>query len=76
MIKKPPLDELSAAVGWSNAESVKALLYHDLNRVKGYGIRTQVVDGQHVYYLVYPEGITAPPPHVPKKSKSRPSSFL
>ena len=55
--------------------SVKSGFYHDVNTLKGYGVRTEVVKegdpSTYIYHLVYPKGIT----NVldPKKSKAQSS---
>ncbi len=50
------------------AEKVKDWLRWDINSVKGYGIEVLCYNSKNepVYGLVYPEGITAPLPHIEK----------
>ena len=47
--------------------TVKSGLNWDMNKVKGYGIRTTKRGDQDCYHLVLPEGMTSPVPHTPKK---------
>lgn len=47
--------------------TVKSGLNWDMNKVKGYGIRTTQRDGVDCYHLVLPEGMDAPLPHTPRK---------
>lgn len=49
--------------------TVKSGLNWDMNKIKGYGIRTTQRDGVHCYHLVLPAGMEAPLPHTPVKSK-------
>lgn len=51
------------AKSWSE-NSVKSGVYWDVNKIKGYGIRTVVNDkGVATYHLTYPKGVTKPLPH-------------
>ena len=43
---------------WSSA-TIKSALYHDVNNLKGYGISTQLIDGEPLYTLVMPKGVEA-----------------
>lgn len=43
--------------------TIKSGLNWDMNKVKGYGIRTEHVDGEDRYFLVLPEGMSAPVKH-------------
>lgn len=55
-------------VSWTE-NSVKSGIYWDVNKVKGYGIRTEFdKDGTPRYFLVYPKGSNAPVPHRPRAS--------
>lgn len=58
---------------WTES-SVKSGLYHDVNTLKGYGIRTEVVEPgkpeTYVYHLVLPEGVDAPLPPKAKKDNT------
>lgn len=47
--------------------TVKSGLNWDMNKVKGYGIRTSQRDGVDCYHLTFPDGMTAPLPHTPRK---------
>ncbi len=47
--------------------TVKSGLNWDMNKIKGYGIRTSQRDGADCYHLVLPEGMEAPLPHTKKK---------
>lgn len=50
---------------WTES-SVKSGIYWDINKLKGYGVRTETDEkGVHRYFLVYPEGRDAPLPHTP-----------
>lgn len=50
---------------WS-APSVKSGMYWDINKLKGYGIRTELNEkGVHSYFLTFPDGMSAPLPHTP-----------
>ncbi len=49
--------------------TTRSALNWDMNKVKGYGIKTTLrPDGEQAYHLTYPSGITAPVPHTPRKS--------
>lgn len=53
---------------WSE-ESVRSGVYWDVNKVKGYGIRTEFLkDGTPKYFLTYPPGMDAPLPNTPVRS--------
>ena len=43
--------------------TIKSGLNWDMNKVKGYGVRTEHVDGEDRYFLVLPEGMSAPLAH-------------
>ena len=61
------LEALSGgATPWKEV-SVKSGLNWDMNKVKGYGIRTTKRGDDDCYHLVLPEGIDAPLPHTEKK---------
>lgn len=61
------LEALSGgATPWKEV-SVKSGLNWDMNKVKGYGIRTTKRGDEDCYHLVLPEGMTAPVPHTVKK---------
>lgn len=47
--------------------TVKSGLNWDMNKVKGYGIRTTKRGDDDCYHLVLPEGMAAPVPHTPRK---------
>lgn len=47
--------------------TVKSGLNWDMNKVKGYGIRTTKRGDEDCYHLVLPEGLDAPLPHTPRK---------
>lgn len=49
--------------------TVKSGLNWDMNKVKGYGIRTTERGDADCYHLVLPAGMTAPLPHTPRKAK-------
>ena len=55
-------------VSWTE-NSVRSGIYWDVNKVKGYGIRTEFdKDGTPRYFLVYPKGSDAPVPHKARAS--------
>jgi len=55
-------------VDWTDA-SIRSALAYDVHAVKGYGVRTEVLeDGTPKYFLVLPEGYDAPVPHKPRAS--------
>lgn len=61
------LEALSGgATPWKEV-SVKSGLNWDMNKVKGYGIRTTKRGDDDCYHLVLPEGMDAPLPHTVKK---------
>lgn len=61
------LEALSGgATPWKEV-SVKSGLNWDMNKVKGYGIRTTKRGDDDCYHLVLPEGMDAPLPHTEKK---------
>jgi hypothetical protein len=71
LAKGATIQELLAACGkqsggkvsWTET-SVRSGIYWDVNKVKGYGIRTEFdTDGTPRYFLVYPKGQDAPVPH-------------
>jgi len=47
--------------------TVKSGLNWDMNKVKGYGIRTTKRGNDDCYHLVLPQGMTAPLAHTPRK---------
>jgi len=49
--------------------TVKSGLNWDMNKIKGYGIRTTKRGDSDCYHLVMPKGQTAPHPHTPLKTK-------
>lgn len=53
--------------------SVKSGMNWDMNKIKGYGIRTTKRDEFDCYHLVLPKGMDAPHPHQPLK-KSAPKA--
>lgn len=55
-------DKVKFGQTWRDA-SIRSALSHDVNTVKGYGVRTEMRDGEPVFFLVYPKGFTAPVPH-------------
>jgi hypothetical protein len=58
---------------WSDA-TIKSGFNWDMNSVKGYGIRTEFTEeGEAVYFLVLPEGVNAPLPATPLKTKKKES---
>lgn len=50
--------------------TVKSGLNWDMNKVKGYGIRTSKRGDVDCYHLVLPAGMAAPLPHTPRKAKA------
>lgn len=61
------LEALSGgATPWKEV-SVKSGLNWDMNKVKGYGIRTTKRGDDDCYHLVLPQGMDAPLPHTEKK---------
>lgn len=50
--------------------TVKSGLNWDMNKVKGYGIRTSKRGDLDCYHLVLPAGMAAPLPHTPRKAKA------
>lgn len=61
------LEALSGgATPWKEV-SVKSGMNWDMNKVKGYGIRTTKRGDDDCYHLVLPEGMDAPLPHTVKK---------
>ena len=68
-----PEDLLEACSPWS-WETVKSFLYHDINSVKGYGIRSEMIGGVTRLFLVYPEGVEAPLPHTPRLPVPKPTA--
>lgn len=68
------LDDLRAATSkanggkdWQDA-SIFSAFGEDICSKKGYGVRTEEVDGAPRYFLVLPKGLDAPLPHTPRKS--------
>jgi hypothetical protein len=52
---------------WSE-NSVKSGIYWDINKIKGYGIRTEMNNkGVARYFLTFPPGMRAPLPHTPRR---------
>lgn len=74
MLSRPEgatMGELLAALSggskpWKEV-TVKSGLNWDMNKVKGYGIRTTKRGDADCYHLVLPEGMDAPLAHLPKK---------
>lgn len=65
------MDELLVATSggktpWKEV-SVKSGLNWDMNKIKGYGIKTDKRGDDDCYHLVLPAGLTAPIPHTAKK---------
>ena len=67
-----PEELVEACSPWS-WETVKSFLYHDINSVKGYGLRSED-DGRRLF-LVYPEGVEAPLPHTPLLPVKKASAY-
>ena len=61
------LDALSGGAKPWKEVSVKSGLNWDMNKIKGYGIRTTKRFEEDCYHLVLPSGMTAPVPHTVKK---------
>ena len=61
------IDALSGGKKPWQEVTVKSGLNWDMNKLKGYGIRTSDRGGQETYHLTYPEGMTAPLPHQLKR---------
>ncbi len=61
------MDALSGGSKPWQEVTVKSGLNWDMNKVKGYGIRTSKRGDDDCYHLVLPKGMTAPLPHTPKK---------
>lgn len=61
------LDALSGGAKPWKEVTVKSGLNWDMNKVKGYGIRTTKRGDEDCYHLVLPEGMAAPVPHTPRK---------
>jgi len=68
-------DELHAAMSGSDFShlkpwatvTTKSSLNWDVNKVKGYGVRTTKRGDADCYHLVLPAGMSAPHPHTPRK---------
>lgn len=74
MLSRPQgatMEELITALSGGNKPwqevTVKSGLNWDMNKIKGYGIRTTKRGDTDCYHLVMPEGMEAPLPHTPKK---------
>lgn len=67
------MEELMVAMStgkpWQEV-TVKSGLNWDMNKVKGYGIRTTKRGDVDCYHLVLPAGMDAPLPHTPRKAKA------
>ena len=63
------LEALSGGTTAWKEVSVKSGLNWDMNKIKGYGIRTDKRGEEDCYFLVLPEGLTAPIPHTVAASK-------
>ena len=66
---KELLDVCSKVNGGKNwtENSVKSGIYWDINKIKGYGVRTEVSNkGVARYFLTYPPGMDKPLPHTPR----------
>lgn len=61
------LEALSGGAKPWKEVSVKSGMNWDMNKVKGYGIRTTKRGDDDCYHLVLPEGLTTPVPHTEKK---------
>lgn len=61
--------ELNAAVPNWQESSVTSALLTDINAKNGYGILKEHGDGEFVYSLIYPEGMTEPLAHITKEKK-------
>lgn len=61
------LEALSGGTKPWKEVSVKSGMNWDMNKIKGYGIRTTKRGEVDCYHLVLPEGLTAPIPHTVKK---------
>jgi hypothetical protein len=61
------LEALSGGAKPWKEVSVKSGMNWDMNKVKGYGIRTVKRFEEDCYHLVLPSGMTAPVPHTVKK---------
>lgn len=61
------LEALSGGAKPWKEVTVKSGLNWDMNKVKGYGIRTTKRGDEDCYHLVLPEGMAAPVPHTPRK---------
>lgn len=68
------MEELSAALSGGNKPwqevTVKSGLNWDMNKIKGYGIKTTKRGDVDCYHLVLPAGMTAPVPHTPRGKKA------
>lgn len=64
------LEALSGGAKPWKEVTVKSGLNWDMNKIKGYGIRTrQRENGEDCYHLVLPAGMEGPVPHTPKKGE-------
>jgi hypothetical protein len=64
------MEAMSTGKPWQEI-TVKSGLNWDMNKVKGYGIRTtKQSDGTDCYHLVLPAGMDKPHPHTPRKVKA------
>lgn len=64
------LEALSGGVKPWKEVTVKSGLNWDMNKIKGYGIRTRKREnGEDCYHLVLPSGMERPVPHTPKKGE-------
>lgn len=63
------MEAMSTGKPWQEI-TVKSGLNWDMNKVKGYGIRTSKRGDVDCYHLVLPAGMAAPLPHTPRKAKA------
>ena len=57
--------KVNGGKNWTET-SVKSGIYWDVNKIKGYGVRTETNNnGQARYFLTYPAGMKTPLPHTP-----------
>lgn len=65
------LDALSGGTKPWKEVSVKSGLNWDMNKIKGYGIRTTKRGDEDCYHLVLPAGMEAPVPHAAPKTAAK-----
>ena len=61
------LEALSGGAKPWQEVTVKSGLNWDMNKIKGYGIRTRKRGDEDCYHLVLPQGMDEPHPHTPRK---------